>query len=145
MEPKISVERQYRFHCLCGATTETGEKTVTCSGCGAVLGVHRVRRYRQHRRNSVAYYGSARPVPHRTSPAVSDGSTVPVRRVERYSQRPNPTPHMKANALPPEWAGMSSIESDFEQHPGDGRHGAFIVWFLIPLVLLAIFAGLSHC
>ena len=80
VEPEISVERQYRFHCSCGATTETGERTVTCSGCGAVLAVRRIRRHRQHRRNSVAYYGSTR--------SVSHCSTVSVRRVERHSQQP---------------------------------------------------------
>lgn len=79
MEPKISVERQYRFQCSCGATTETGEKTVTCSGCGAVLGVRRIRRHRQHRPNAVAYYGSTR--------SASRGNTIPVRRVEKHSQR----------------------------------------------------------
>jgi hypothetical protein len=79
MERKISVERQYRFQCSCGATTETGEKTVTCSGCGAVLGVRRIRRHRQHRPNSVAYYGSTR--------SASRGNTIPVRRVEKHSQR----------------------------------------------------------
>ena len=58
MASEISVERQFRFHCSCGATIETGERTVRCPACGITLGVRRVRRHRQHRRDSVAYYGS---------------------------------------------------------------------------------------
>ena len=69
---EISVERQFRFRCSCGATTESGEKEVICSGCGAALGIRRVRRHRQQRWDAVAYYGSR---------------TVSVRRVERHVSR----------------------------------------------------------
>lgn len=58
MAPEVCVERQFRFHCSCGATMVSGEKAVTCTGCGALLGIRRVRRHRQQRQNSVAYYGS---------------------------------------------------------------------------------------
>jgi len=74
MTPEVSVERQFRFQCSCGATVVTGEKTVTCTGCGANLGIRRVRRHRQQR-DSVAYYGSR---------------TLPVRRVERHRHQPDP-------------------------------------------------------
>ena len=70
MAPEISVERQFRFQCSCGATTETGEKTLICPGCGNTLGIRRVRRHRQHG-NTVTYYGK----------------TLRVRRVERHSSR----------------------------------------------------------
>jgi hypothetical protein len=70
MTPEVTVERQFRFLCSCGATMVSGEKTVTCAGCGANLGIRRVRRQRQQR-DSVAYYGSR---------------TLPVRRVERVRQ-----------------------------------------------------------
>jgi len=51
----------------------SGEQSVTCTGCGADLGIRRVRRHRQGS-DSVAYYGSR---------------TLPVRRVERRRQDPN--------------------------------------------------------
>jgi hypothetical protein len=70
MAPDFSVERQFRFQCSCGATTESGEKTVICSGCGNTLGIRRVRRRRQ-RGNTVAYYGK----------------TLRVRRVEKHRSR----------------------------------------------------------
>jgi hypothetical protein len=73
MASEICVERQFRFHCSCGATTVTGEKTATCAACGISLRVRRVRRHQQHR-GSVAYYGR--------------GRTLPVRRVEKHGQRP---------------------------------------------------------
>jgi len=69
---EISVERQFRFHCSCGNTTVSGERTVTCSGCGATLGIRRIRRFRQ-RSDSVAYYSSS----------------LPVRRVETQRQHQN--------------------------------------------------------
>jgi len=74
MASEGSVERQFRFQCACGATTISGEKSVTCMGCGAQLGIRKVRRHRQSR-DSVTYYGSR---------------TLPVRRVERIIQRPIP-------------------------------------------------------
>jgi hypothetical protein len=73
MGSEVSVERQYRFHCSCGTTTISGERKVTCTGCGDLLGLRRVRR-RQQLQDSVAYYGS---------------STPPVRRVVRRRHHPN--------------------------------------------------------
>jgi hypothetical protein len=73
MTPEVSVERQFRFQCSCGATMVSGETTVTCTGCGAHLGIRKARRRRQ-RPDSVAYYGS---------------TTLPVHRVERPRQEPN--------------------------------------------------------
>ena len=78
MTPEISVERQFRFYCSCGATMVTGERTVTCTGCGATLGVHRVRRHRQQRPDAVTYYGRTR-----------NGRSLKVRRVEKRRQHPN--------------------------------------------------------
>jgi hypothetical protein len=67
---EIVVERQFRFHCSCGVTIASGERTVTCARCGAKLGVRRVRRHRQNS-ESVAYYGTR----------------APVRRIERHASR----------------------------------------------------------
>jgi hypothetical protein len=80
MTPEVSVERQFRFQCSCGATMVSGETTVTCTGCGSNLGIRRARRHRQ-RHDSVAYYGSR---------------TLPVRRVERQRQQPKPIPSVEA-------------------------------------------------
>jgi hypothetical protein len=80
MTPEVSVERQFRFQCSCGAAMVSGEKTVTCTGCGANLGIRRARRHRQ-RHDSVAYYGSR---------------TLPVRRVEKLRQQPTPVPPVGA-------------------------------------------------
>jgi len=96
MTSELSVERQFRFHCPCGATLVTGERTATCTSCGITLGVRRVRRHRQHRRDSVAYYGSASthtlprvvPAPIPSTPS-SPSWTLPVRRVEKRRQDPN--------------------------------------------------------
>lgn len=68
MASEVNVERQFRFQCTCGVATVSGEDTVICTGCGASLGIRRVRRHRQQP-DSVAYYGKR---------------TLPVRRVERY-------------------------------------------------------------
>jgi hypothetical protein len=73
MTPEIVVERHFHFYCSCGATTLTGERTVTCSGCGRTLGIRRVRRHRQHR-GAVAYYGEA-----------INSRMLKVRRVEKHS------------------------------------------------------------
>ena len=92
---EISVERQFRFRCSCGATTESGEKEVICSGCGATLGIRRVRRHRQPTGGSVAYYGS------RTQSA---RRTIPVQRVERKRQNPEPAvpePEIQAEDFTP--------------------------------------------
>jgi predicted RNA-binding Zn-ribbon protein involved in translation (DUF1610 family) len=97
MASEISVERQFRFHCSCGATIETGERTVRCPACGITLGVRRVRRHRQHRRDSVAYYGSSsrRVESQRQQPnsaaatPISPSWTIPVRRVEKRRQSRN--------------------------------------------------------
>lgn len=73
MGSEVSVERQYRFHCSCGTTTVSGERKVTCTGCGDLLGLRRIRKRRQLQ-DSVAYYGS---------------STTPVRRVVRRRHNSN--------------------------------------------------------
>jgi hypothetical protein len=83
MTSKISVERQFHFHCSCGAITITGERTVTCTGCGITLGVRRVRRHRQ-RSDTVTYYGGT-----------FNGRTIPVRRVEKRR------PHLNTTATVP--------------------------------------------
>lgn len=89
MSSEISVERQFHFHCSCGATTVSGERTVTCTSCGITLGVRRVRRHRQHRRDSVAYYGSR--------------GTLPVRRVEERTQNPNADAAIPSTPISPNW------------------------------------------
>jgi hypothetical protein len=83
MTSEISVERQSHFHCSCGAITITGERTVTCTGCGITLGVRRVRRHRQ-RSDTVTYYGGT-----------FNGRTIPVRRVEKRR------PHLNTTATMP--------------------------------------------
>jgi hypothetical protein len=98
MASEISVERQFRFHCSCGATIETGERTVRCTGCGITLAVRRVRRHRQQRPDSVRYYGSFYPLrraesqrqqPNSAAAApISPGWTIPVRRVVNRRQSP---------------------------------------------------------
>lgn len=80
MPPEVSVERQFHFHCFCGATMVTGERTVRCTGCGVTLGVHRVRRHRQQRRDAVTYYG------------YGTNGRIRVRRVERPRQQPSAAP-----------------------------------------------------
>jgi len=74
MRSEVSVERQFRFHCSCGAITITGERTVVCTGCGKTLGVRRVRRRRQCR-DIVTYYGRT-----------LNGRTLKVRRVKKRRQ-----------------------------------------------------------
>jgi len=121
MASETSVERQFRFQCACGATMVSGEMTVTCSGCGAHLGIRRSRRHRQQRKDSVAYYGSR---------------TIPVQRVERLRQQPAA---VEARATRHKvWVGLSSVDSDFEDHPGDGAHGSFILFLLPPLIALIV-------
>ena len=99
MASEISVERQFRFHCSCGATIETGERTARCPACGITLGVRRVRRHRQQQRDSVTYYGNFYPLcraenkdENRESTAatpISPSWTIPVRRVEKRRQGRN--------------------------------------------------------
>lgn len=99
MTSKISVERQFRFRCSCGETIVTGEKTVTCGACNHTLVIHRARRRRQRRRDSVSYYGDAIPVyrathpgPEPSPPAAIQGNpagrlrTIPVHRVEKHRE-----------------------------------------------------------
>jgi len=74
MASETSVERQFRFQCACGAAMVSGEKSVTCTGCGSHLGIRKVRRHRQ-RPDSVTYYGSR---------------AIPVRRVEVFRRRSIP-------------------------------------------------------
>jgi hypothetical protein len=112
MASEISVERAFRFHCSCGATTVTGERTVPCTGCGMTLGVRRVRRHRQQS-GSVAYYGSRTPSAlraekrHSLNPAARLGAwlksalphrseVIKVRRVERRVLRTNTVPQVEA-------------------------------------------------
>ena len=131
MTPETSVERQFRFQCSCGATVVSGEMTVTCTGCGAYLGIRRVRRHRQQRQGSVAYYGSR---------------TLPVRRVERHRQQPLTVAPVEARPSPRKWIGptLSSVDSDFEDHPGDSPHGGFIL-FLIPTLIALIVLVYRSC
>jgi hypothetical protein len=96
MASEISVERQFRFHCSCGATIVTGERTVTCTACGITLGVRRVRRHRQHGRDSIAYYGSTstHTLPRPASSAIPSTPsrpswTLPVRRLEKRRRDSN--------------------------------------------------------
>ncbi len=123
MASEVSVERQFRFHCSCGATTLSGERTVICTRCGASLGIRRVRRHRQ-RLDSVAYYGSR---------------TLPVRRIERHSQQASPLP--AAGALPvlqtiKSKPTLTSIEADLEDQPGDGAHGSVVIF--LPMAVIAL-------
>jgi predicted RNA-binding Zn-ribbon protein involved in translation (DUF1610 family) len=151
MASEISVERQFRFHCSCGATIETGEKTVRCPACGITLGVRRVRRHRQHRRDSVAYYGSSsrrvesqRQQPSTTAATpISPSWTIPVHRVEKRRQSPttdgsNGIARNVERGAPIEHHVLTSINSDFEDHPGDGPHGRFILLLLPPLIALIV-------
>jgi len=128
MAPEASVERQFRFQCSCGAKIVSGEMRVTCTGCGAQLGIRPIRRHRQQRQDSVAYYGSR---------------TLPVRRVERHRQLPGTTAPAEARTTPHSvWVDptLSSVDSDFEDHPGDSPHGGFIIFLLLQLIALAALA-----
>ncbi len=112
MTSRPSVERQFRFHCSCGAITVTGERTVTCTGCGETLAIRRGRRRRQQP-DSVSYYGRTIPVrrldPHRQHPRgtffarfsaylervlASHETTIRVRRVEKRADRLNTAPNV---------------------------------------------------
>jgi hypothetical protein len=74
MSSEIVVERSFHFHCPCGAVTVTGERKVTCSGCGKTLSVRRIRMHQQRQPwQTVTYYGRATSVP----------------RVEKREQGPN--------------------------------------------------------
>jgi hypothetical protein len=60
MSSEIVVERSFHFHCPCGAVTVTGERKVTCSGCGKTLSVRRIRMHQQRQPwQTVTYYGRA--------------------------------------------------------------------------------------
>ena len=108
---------EYRFRCFCGTPIVTTEKTVTCASCGETLG----------------YYAG----------------TLPVRRIEKHKQQPvnssctgslgrsTATPY----AVP--YQTLTSIDSDFEDHPGDGQHGGFIVFLLPPLIALIVLLSRS--
>jgi hypothetical protein len=153
MASEISVERQFRFHCSCGATIEAGERTVRCTACGITLGVRRVRRHRQQRRDAVAYYGSFYPIRRAESQTrqpnsaaatpISPSWTIPVHRVEKRTQSPNTdgsngiTRNVERGA-PIEHHVLTSITSDFEDHPGDGPHGRFILLLLPALIALIV-------
>ena len=109
MASEISVQRQFIFHCSCGATIETGERTVKCAACGITLGVRRVSRHRQQHPHSVAYYGSSSPLrrveSHRqqlkstAATPISPGWTIPVDRVERLRQQPAPAPRLESQPM----------------------------------------------
>jgi hypothetical protein len=73
MSSEIVVGRSFHFHCLCGTVTVTGERKVTCTGCGKSLSVRRIRMHQQRQPwQTVTYYGRAT-----------------VRRVEKRGQLPN--------------------------------------------------------
>ena len=111
---KIVVE--YHFQCFCGAPIVTTEKTVTCPSCGDTLG----------------YYGS----------------TLPVRRIDRQKQQPvsssytagslgRSTSRQQAKRAV-NYQTLTSVDADFEDHPGDGPHGGFILCLLPPLIVLVV-------
>lgn len=98
MTADIVVERQFRFHCSCGVTIVSGERTVACTRCGAKLGVRRVRRHRQNS-DSIAFYGTRQPVrriqKHTAIGAwlrnllTNRGEAIKVRRVVKHVRLPN--------------------------------------------------------
>ncbi len=108
---------EYHFQCFCGAPIATIKKTVTCTNCGETLG--------------------------------SYASTLPVRRIEKHQQQlvcssytgslGQSTPTRYAEEYQP----LTSIESDFEDHPGDGPHGGFIVLLLPSMIALIVLFGRS--
>ena len=51
------VERKFRFHCSCGATTLTSEKTVTCTNCAKTFGIRRVGKRTHWRVNTAQSIG----------------------------------------------------------------------------------------
>jgi hypothetical protein len=100
---------EYHFQCFCGAPIVTIEKMVTCTICGEALG----------------YYAS----------------TLPVRRIERHKQQPGSSIGSARNtrrSAPEGYQTLTSVESDFEDHPGDGPHGGFIVFLLLPTIALIV-------
>jgi hypothetical protein len=114
MTPEVAraIVVEYRFRCFCGAPILTTDKTATCASCGETLGNY--------------------------------ASTLPVRRIEKHAQQPfnssytgslgrsTPTPH----AVP--YQSLTSIDSDFEDHPADGPHGGFILFLLPSLIALIV-------
>jgi hypothetical protein len=103
---------EYHFRCFCGAGLVTTEKTVTCTRCGETLGNY--------------------------------ASSLPVRRMERLKQQPVRLSYTESPGRnsPTQYAvqfqTLTSIESDFEDHPGDGPHGRFILFMLLPLIALIV-------
>ncbi len=127
----IVVERQFRFHCSCGVTIVSGERTVACSRCGAELGVRRVRRHRQSS-DSIAYYGTRQPV-RRIEKRTAVGAwlknvltnrreAVRVRRVVKHVRLPNGVPDVAANA-----ASLSNSEKPIA--PPVGNESPSRPWF----------------
>jgi hypothetical protein len=106
----------------------TGERIVTCTGCGNILRVHRVRRHRQGRPDSIAYYGS----------------TLPFRRVRNSGQEPTTSAATRDMPLRPGWAipvrRVEALrESPDEQftRPGGGISSRLRAW----LKVIPIFSG----
>jgi hypothetical protein len=100
---------EYHFQCFCGAPILTVEKTVTCTNCGETLG----------------YYAG----------------TLPVRRIERHKHEPDRSSCAARDprgSAPQAHETLTSIESDFDDHPGDGPHGGFIVFLLLPAIALIV-------
>jgi hypothetical protein len=103
---------EYQFQCFWGASMVTIEKTVTSANCGETLGHY--------------------------------GSTIPVRRIETHRQQPassSCTARIPRRRAPRQYQTLTSIESDFEDHPGDGPHGGFIVLLLPSMIALIVLFG----
>src|SRR5271169_4752320 len=105
---------EHHFRCFCGAPIVTTEKTVTCASCGETLGHY--------------------------------ASTLPVCRIQKPNQQPINSSYTGGlgRSTPTRYAvqyqALTSIDSDFEDHPGDGAHGRFIIFLFLPLVaLIALF------
>ena len=104
MASDVRVERRFHFSCSCGTTTVTGDRTVTCRGCGKSLAVRRVRK-QQRIPGSSAYYGVVLPASELETVEASDSSkdvrparTCDFVRVGRF--KPDGTsPHPHAGAL----------------------------------------------
>jgi hypothetical protein len=118
MKPAVAqqIVVEYHFRCFCGAPIVTTEKTVTCLSCGDTLG----------------YYGSA----------------LPVRQIDRQKQLPGSSSYTAGSVgrstsrqqvkRAVNYQMLTSVDADFEDHPGDGPHGGFILCLLPPLIVLIV-------
>jgi hypothetical protein len=108
----VPIVVEYRFRCFCGAPIVTTEKTVTCTSCGETLG--------------------------------SYASTLPVRRIEKPKQQPVSSSYTgslgrsTATRYAVQVPNAEYIDADFEDYPGDGPHGRFIIFLLLPLITLIV-------